>query len=310
VTASGTTPLPGRQIVRLQGEFHMSGIVALRRLLPGEYTRGVLLMAVIRACVADWTGGDRPAPPPIPRDGLSILSAAQSLHCPFETARRHIRILIAEGYCATDGRRVFLATSGPRVAALCRYFCDTHDIFLRLVEAIDALGLIPNGKPPPERHALRQIIQASLDQSLLPFEVQREPFVSWIGMAVWGAIAAATVRHVTEDPLLSREFATVATPDALRRPVSIRRAAAALTIPHATAWRHGRDLADRGLISPSGAGWIIADQNLTDDRLAGGIAASISYVLRKARETVAHGLDPARIGERYLIERPPYMAFD
>jgi hypothetical protein len=73
------------------------------------------------------------------------------------------------------------------------------------------------------------------------------------------AIIQANVRHISEDPDLSRQYGPMGAipPDELRRPISINALSASLGIPYETTRRHVNRLLQRGLCVKVGAQGVV-----------------------------------------------------
>ena len=97
-----------RQATRISADYFLRYLTLLSEFNGGDILGGVLILAILSANAAHLeqsglgseyaAAGD--APPDELRRPVSVLSISQALGLPFETARRHVNKLIAEGKCA------------------------------------------------------------------------------------------------------------------------------------------------------------------------------------------------------------------
>lgn len=85
---------------RLAGEFFVRGVEIVARAHGGDLLRGIIFtaIAVANGEAAPVSGGG-------PRRPVSVMSIAHSIGVPYETTRRYVNMLVADGLCVRDGRR-------------------------------------------------------------------------------------------------------------------------------------------------------------------------------------------------------------
>lgn len=85
---------------RLAGEFFVRGVEIVARAHGGDLLRGIIFtaIAVANGEATPVTGGGERRP-------VSVMSIAHSIGVPYETTRRYVNMLVAEGLCERDGRR-------------------------------------------------------------------------------------------------------------------------------------------------------------------------------------------------------------
>jgi hypothetical protein len=107
--AVAETALKERLVARLTADFVLRSLNLAAAEHAGDMTRAVILTAIVSANTAHLNmGRGRDAryqamhelPPDEERRPVSVSAIAASLGLPFETARRHIKALIAAGHCA------------------------------------------------------------------------------------------------------------------------------------------------------------------------------------------------------------------
>lgn len=118
---------------RLAGEFFIRGVEIIARAHDGDLVRGIIFTAIAvanseSAPVASAETNLRP---------VSVMSIASSIGVPYETTRRYVNLLVAEGLCERMGRSGVVVTQ----AALLRpgmavAFQETYTSFNRLVNAL------------------------------------------------------------------------------------------------------------------------------------------------------------------------------
>jgi hypothetical protein len=298
---------PVRQVSRIVTELHLTGVANLRELSPDHYERGILLQALIRNSLPDWFDGNELRAPSELRYYTSINTLAASFRRPFETVRRHVRALVAEGACVEVARGVAVGADPAMAARLTRFLAMTHDTLLRIAEELHELGLLPRCSGPDMAPPRRAITGAGLDLQLLPMESLREPLPDWTVLLVWGVIDGLCVRHVTVDPVLSATFSHDSTPDEVRRPVMLRTVAAASGVPYQSVWRHAKALAATGAITAKGDGYIVSPSYLRSSAMEERVIGVVEYFQRRIVEMIREGLDPAK-PMPWLIGRPPLLA--
>lgn len=273
-----------------------------------EPALGVEYGVVARVCLPDWTAGGVLAPPREMARAITVRRIAASLGTAPETTRRHVHLLLRQGAFVASAEGVSLAPDGPGAAIALRYFGEIHDLFIRLIEdvAVTCDLDLPTAATPA--FGAGDVIGRALEVLLLHIDLLQE--TKWrMTFLIWAAITAAAVRGVTYDPVLARLYARAIPPDAVREGVSLRRVAALLGIPYATAWRRLRDLAARGLVTRLGSdGWTVSATNLHDAAVPDSDRPSL-LAYRKIRELALAGLDPAHAAALYLHARPEPVAF-
>ncbi|NBB16571.1 hypothetical protein GVN21_14505 [Caulobacter sp. SLTY] len=74
---------------------------------------------------------------------------------------------------------------------------------------------------------------------------------------IYTAVVQANIREVWNDPVLNRQYADVAPPNALRRPISISAIAASLNLPREMVRRHVGRMLDSGAMVKKDGGVIV-----------------------------------------------------
>lgn len=124
---------------RLAGEFFVRGVEIVARAHGGDLLRGIIFtaIAVANGEAAPVTGGGERRP-------VSVMSIAHSIGVPYETTRRYVNMLVAEGLCERDGRRGVMipedALSRPEMAAAYR---ETFASINRLATALRRINYSP-----------------------------------------------------------------------------------------------------------------------------------------------------------------------
>jgi hypothetical protein len=84
---------------RLAGEFFIRGVEIVARAHGGDLVRGIIFTAIGvangEAAPANQGGGRRP---------VSVMAISNSIGVPYETTRRYVNTLVADGLCVREGR--------------------------------------------------------------------------------------------------------------------------------------------------------------------------------------------------------------
>ena len=120
---------------RLAGEFFIRGVEIIARAHEGDLLKGIIFTAIAvanREGASAGQAGPRPA---------SVMSVASSIGLPYETTRRYVNLLVAQGLCERKGRSGVVVTdaglAGPRMIAA---YQETFTSFNRLVAALRRHG--------------------------------------------------------------------------------------------------------------------------------------------------------------------------
>ena len=304
------TPLPHLRLSRWTGEIYLAMGQSVARHLTIRHDPGVVVLLLARLSAPDWSAQGRIARPPAATRVGSINALARSLGRPFETVRRHVHALARDGLVSIDPRGVSISTAAAAAPRVIAFYTEAHDLLIRLVEEFDAIGgVLPAPRAAPARPLVPAVLATALDIALLPFETWRDTLGGWRAMTIWGAIAAANVRHITVDPALSARFAHDYVADAERVPAVLAVIARTLGLPYATAWRHAAALEQRGLVRQVEGGWLVGEAQYRRPSIARDGGITTAYGLRRVTELVAAGLNPADTAALYLGDRPSLVAF-
>lgn len=125
---------------------------------------------------------------------------------------------------------------------------------------------------------------------------------------MFNALSAASVRHVTRDRTLSSQFVVRSTPDALRRPISIRALSMLTGLPYATVWRHLSELERGGKVGRKDDGYVVLTEQLLTEQMEAWVTAYVRDALARVDRLVAAGLDPTTIPSSYFEQRPSLVS--
>ena len=267
-----------RHVVRLAGDFFLNGAQIITSAIDTDLVTGMIFLAIVRANVRHlledpglsltyFEPGDRPSE--AFRKPVSVYAIARELRLPYETARRHIRKLLAKGLCERggDGGVVFPLEVNDRPEVRQAVETNFHAT-IRYAQTLADVGLVSTGGPAPDAadrapYMPREVVRLSSDYFLSTVELLTTNLNLELGEGLmFLAIIRANTLHVTLDPSLAATFSGVdeIPPDALRRSVSVYALARDLRLPYETARRHGGKLlelglcergSDRGLVVPS-----------------------------------------------------------
>ncbi|HEX8624499.1 MAG TPA: hypothetical protein VF782_05400 [Allosphingosinicella sp.] len=301
---------PLRQLTRLKSEMHIAAAQLTASLFPENPFLGMEFGLVARICLPDWTIGGELARPAAPTRAIAVRKMALSLGNSPESTRRHCNRLIDRGAFIASPQGVSLASTKDNEALVLAYYLGVHDRFVRLIEDVSSTCDIVFPVAGKQAFGAAEVVERALDVLLQPVDTFRLVGASRIAHLLWGALAVVAVRGVTYDPVLCRRYGHIIPPDELRTGISLRRLAAALSIPYATAWRQARVLKSQGLATRLGSDrWTVTKNNLLAQNVRDiGVPPSL-LLLPKLRELALMGFDPARAAGHYRIARPPLADF-
>ncbi|HEU0100391.1 MAG TPA: hypothetical protein VFQ67_16650 [Allosphingosinicella sp.] len=280
------------------------------RLFPEDPFLGMEFGIVARICLPDWTCGGTLARPARAARAISVRKMALSLGNSSETTRRHCRQLIGRGAFAASPQGVSLAPTEANEPLVLSYYLGVHDRFVRLIEDVSRTCDLDFPVARGRDFGVADVIERGLDVLLQPVDTFRLLGTSRAAHLLWGALAVVAVRGVTYDPLLCRRFGGSIPPDEVRAAISLRRLAAALAIPYATAWRYVRMLEARGLVTRVGSDrWTVLRRNLIARHVEEMAIPPTLLLLPKLRELTLLGFDPARAAGYYREARPALADF-
>ena len=297
---------PLRQLARLLGELHIATAQLTARLFSDDPLLGMEIGIVARVCLADWRSGTGLARPETATRAIAIRKMALSLGNSPESTRRHCNQLVDRGVFVTSPAGVSLAVTAANEPLVLDYFLGVHDRFVRLIEDVSQTCDLVFPVADSARFGVADVIERALDVLLQPVDTFRLVGMSRLAHLLWGTLAVVAVREVTYDPVLCRRYGRTIPPDEVRSGISLRRLAAALSIPYATAWRQAQLLESKGLVTRLGSDrWAMLKGNLLPQHVQDiGISPTV-HLLPKLRELALLGFDPARAADHYQVARPP-----
>lgn len=124
---------------RLAGEFFVRGVEIVARAHGGDLLRGIIFtaIAVANSESAPVTGGGERRP-------VSVMSIAHSISVPYETTRRYVNLLVAEGLCVREGRRgVIIAEHALLAPEMVAAYRETFASINRLATALKRVNYSP-----------------------------------------------------------------------------------------------------------------------------------------------------------------------
>ncbi|HEX8224705.1 MAG TPA: hypothetical protein VF605_12885 [Allosphingosinicella sp.] len=306
--ALGEPPL--RQLTRLRGEMQIGTAQLTARLFPEDPFLGMEFGIVARICLPDWKCGAPLARPAQAARAISVRKMALSLGNSPESTRRHCRQLIERGVFAASPQGVSLALTEANEALVLSYYLGVHDRFVRLIEDVSRTCDLDFPVARSRDFGVADVIERALDVLLQPIDTFPLRGVSRTAHLLWAAMIVFVVRGVTYDPLLCRRFRASIPTDEFRTAISLRRLAAAVSIPYATAWRQAQMLEAQGLATRLGSDrWTVLRSNLMAGHVQDITIPPCLLLLSKLRELTLLGFDPARAAEYYKEGRPPLADF-
>ncbi|MCP3730461.1 hypothetical protein M9978_08465 [Sphingomonas sp. MG17] len=254
---------------------------------------GWLERFVIYTLIARLSG----LPDPDAATPISVHALAGSLGRPYETVRRHVNALAADGLCAREDNRIRAIQPGLQRPHIERLVRATHDAFVRFVE-----HLALSGEPLPDRrpgiYDPATGVQAAADIMLAVTQTNREKHAGWLDLVLFSTVAAGNCRVQPLGPA----------PSMAMRPVGAAAVARTIGIGQATVNRHLAAMTRTGQLRRSRDGYVLNRAWLDDPAAQAVTQLSLQNVRRLLGTVAAKGFpfdDPA---SAYLGERPPLTA--
>lgn len=305
---------PSRVIMRAASD-HLVRTVRHFTVALGNLRRAIILAGIIaanaehvtRSAQLSWRYGQMNQPmPDSERRPVNMNSLASSLGIPWETTRRHVHALIAEGLCDRVDGGVIVPTrvmTDPRAMAIIGGFLDS---FRQMVAALKAIefdfeavhertdlhsNLIVEpgfGRPAPAP-AERILARVAMEFHIRAMAGASAPFGGdWMTTAVFAAIMSANSEAFAADRSTAWRYANADSPppDEVREAVTISQAAVRLGVPNETVRRHVKALIGEGRILRARGGYLTSM-----DYMQGPIARESAAAVTKAFYRMIHDLN-------------------
>jgi predicted transcriptional regulator len=288
------TGIPFRYITRCLVEFQLDSLRHALALFPGDLTRAIIFVLVARLSAADWVSGPVIAQPR-QATPFSVNALAASLDRPFETVRRHIMAMVADGICAKSPQGVILAPAPAREAEVIAFFAGHAQILHRLADKIARHDVAIARPATPLGDQLRLMVTAALDLGLIALENNEHQ--SWFELIIHGAMIHECGIAFINDAALARAYGNVVIPDAMWRPVTIRVIAEKYGMPYATVRRHIDAMQSVGMLRKGKGGYTLSTEWTAQPARIAMSNQTVLYLLRHMRALAASGID--------LLAAPP-----
>jgi len=304
MTEAAISGLPIRLVSRLLAEMQTSILNAGIPAFDGDLDRFGIFALIVRQSGLGAGEGATPA-------AISINSLATSLSRPFETMRRHVNAMIADGLCMRTSAGVIAAPGYLERPAIVRTLQVTHDSFVRLVE-----DLIAFDQPMPMQRPIAYdpgvSVRAGADMMLAVADGNMVLHHQWMNLALFSTVLCAAMRDVTYDPILARLYATATNvvPDFLCRPVRPSVVARTLHLPYSTAQRRIAQIVAGGTVTKARSGLLPAQAWMNAPDVVAVSTSSFHNIRRILGVAAAAGFPFDNPASAYLVGRPPRAQFD
>jgi hypothetical protein len=273
-----------------------------------DFTDAVILTTLVQCNSAPLSGRldlqrayatfERPVPQST-RRAVSINAVATSLTLPFETVRRRMKALIADGLAEATPHGVTLSDaylrSDEHRRALDASYTAVRQLYERLGRGrcLPLVDLPPLAEPwgPPEQPPTRIVWRASADYLLRMMELLAPRFESLTRAFVVLEVARANTEGLP-DALRGEEGVEPAAfvPDAFRRPVRVSEVAGMLGLPHETVRRNIAEEMGVGRCERVAGGFIVPASVLARPAVLEALTVNFRNVSRMFGELAEAGV--------------------
>jgi hypothetical protein len=265
-------PLPNARLVSRLSVAFMLDLVKVGR-GDRDLLDALIVLAIVQANIAPVTrdadlqrtyAAYDEAPPDDIRRPVSMNAIAHSLVLPYETVRRRVTQMAADGLCDVGARGVVVSsamlTSPQHRAVVIATYDLVRRFYIRLRE-LGELGGLPRpatpwrpDAPPP----VRMVVRCSSDYVLRLVDLLTRQIGDLIAGVVFLDILRANTEQLPDSERGGPETGPSGfVPDALRRPVRVATLATRLDIPPETVRRHAAQLLKDDRCERAGAGFIV-----------------------------------------------------
>jgi hypothetical protein len=274
------TPANLRAVLRLGCAFVLRGFTNITRFAGGDIRSALVFQAL-------WTANVRPItqsaanetygswdslPPEEMIRPIAVHALSESLLIPYETTRRHVERLIAEGLCVRDKRGVRIAMASIMARPdLLQTFSGGLPNLIRFLDELRAVQfdfapyrqLLPVTVPLPEDGSLpsnaRALLRVVGEYVMHCVDTHGRLYANdFVTGLVHVAIWIANVEQIRQGPA-NLEYGGLldVPPDHLRQPISVNALSTLLCMPFETTRRHANKLIREGLVVRTDKGLIV-----------------------------------------------------
>ncbi|MBS0409956.1 MAG: hypothetical protein JSR86_08585 [Proteobacteria bacterium] len=144
------TPDQSRVVARISSDYFLRTLALMAEFHGGDIIKAIVFQAVVAANTShlDQAGdgarfsGIDSAPPDEMRRPVSALAISQALGMPFETTRRYVNRLLAEGMCVRVRKGVIAPQSVVRSPEGSRLTAINHSNVRRFVRELNRAGVV------------------------------------------------------------------------------------------------------------------------------------------------------------------------
>lgn len=267
-------------MTRLLAELQTTIVARGLGLAEGNLDRFAMLSLIVRQTIAM---------PGEPARAISVLSLASSLSAPYETVRRNVGRLVANGLC--ERRAGGVAVSAAGAVVLEPFLTLTHDALLRFVAKLAAAGVALPAPRPTVVYVPVAGVRAAADIMLAVLDGNRDPHGDWLQLVIFSAVLNIGQAALIDDPTLSRRYPDEHhdVPRDVDAAVRAATVAQRLGLPETTVRRQLAAMTRDGRIERDGAGFRVAQAWLNRPANVQVSRASYSNVRRILESLAATG---------------------
>ena len=300
----------GRLFSRLTQEFNAGTLSTGARFFDGNIDRYVVFATVLRCSgplAALAVGQENPFETGSKR--ISVSAVAASTYRPFETIRRHVNALIADGMVERDAGGLMVPARVLHEPSILAMLNGQHDWLVRLAEDAHALGfaIADTDRKIPYSHW--HGIVATLDMALTALEFHAGRHTSWTELCLTLLTSVGNIHDFFHNPKHAQSYLHYhdLAPRHFRRPVTVRALTNALGISYSTALRHIGGMQKAGIVKRERGGLVITDGYIIAPRVIDGMMASAHRKMKILARLGALGFPFQRPTDAYVDGRPAWL---